>query len=232
MGLKYDLTGRRFGNRVVLSKHYRKGCWLCKCDCGGVSPVRGIILLAGKYSRCFRCARGYVDLTGRTFNKWTVIKRGTRKDGRIWVCACRCGRIQSLSTAQLKQEYSKSCKYCFERPDVRLRPYEALYNKLRGEAARLQRRTGWAAECDLSYEDFLAFTTQLSCHYCGSPIVWSMYNLHGKGQGCNLDRKDNGKGYVHGNVVVCCDRCNRAKGNRYSYDEWYGMTAYFRGEKN
>jgi hypothetical protein len=35
-------------------------------------------------------------------------------------------------------------------------------------------------------------------------------------------------GYVEVNVVGCCKRCNIAKGNRFTYDEWYGMTEYFR----
>jgi hypothetical protein len=45
-----------------------------------------------------------------------------------------------------------------------------------------------------------------------------------------LDRKDNALGYSVDNCVVCCHRCNDAKSNGYDYEEWYGMTAYFRSK--
>lgn len=40
--------------------------------------------------------------------------------------------------------------------------------------------------------------------------------------------KDNSLGYSVSNCVVCCHRCNDAKSNGYSYEQWFGMTAYFR----
>jgi hypothetical protein len=41
------------------------------------------------------------------------------------------------------------------------------------------------------------------CYYCGGPL--------GK-RGIRLDRMDSRKGYVIGNVVPCCFRCNMIKG--------------------
>jgi hypothetical protein len=30
------------------------------------------------------------------------------------------------------------------------------------------------------------------------------------------------------NTVACCKRCNYGKGDRFTFDEWYGMTRYLR----
>jgi hypothetical protein len=47
------------------------------------------------------------------------------------------------------------------------------------------------------------------CHYCGGEVE----------QRLALDRIDNAKGYIPGNVVQCCWTCNRAKAT-HSVDEW------------
>lgn len=57
------------------------------------------------------------------------------------------------------------------------------------------------------------------CHYCGADPVEKIvhsggsskyaktYRIHAHG----VDRYDNGIGYVHGNCVACCKRCNVSK---------------------
>lgn len=47
------------------------------------------------------------------------------------------------------------------------------------------------------------------CHYCGHP--GREYGLNG------IDRKDNEKAYIEGNVLPCCGVCNQAKSGR-SYE--------------
>ena len=47
------------------------------------------------------------------------------------------------------------------------------------------------------------------CHYCGGEVE----------QRLGLDRVDNAKGYVPGNVVQCCLTCNQMKAT-HSVDEW------------
>ena len=74
----------------------------------------------------------------------------------------------------------------------------------------------------LTYEEFLEFTKTLRCHYCFAEIDWT------KDQRYNLDRRNNDIGYTKENCVVCCPRCNYGKSNLFTYDEWYGMTSWFR----
>jgi uncharacterized protein with PIN domain len=55
---------------------------------------------------------------------------------------------------------------------------------------------------ELTLEQFITFW-QKPCSYCGEEI-----------KTIGLDRVDNSKGYVMGNVVSCCTPCNRAKWTR------------------
>jgi len=80
----------------------------------------------------------------------------------------------------------------------------------------------------LTYEDFLKFTEESSCHYCWNVLVWLQHSKSGRTEAYNLDRKNSTLGYETGNVVACCKRCNRAKSNAFTYEEWYAMTAVFR----
>lgn len=74
---------------------------------------------------------------------------------------------------------------------------------------------------ELSYDDFVSFTTTRNCHYCGNIVTWAEHTPEKIANGfrSNLDRKDNSVGYIVGNLVVCCWECNNAKSSRLSYDE-------------
>jgi hypothetical protein len=88
----------------------------------------------------------------------------------------------------------------------RLRPFEATYNIM---VSRYKDLT-------ISYEEFLEFTKITSCTYCGVTINWKPYSS----QNMNLDRMINELGHTKGNLVVCCGKCNRIKGNHFTYDEF------------
>ena len=57
-GWVLDLTGRRFGRLVVISRdkgrhsHRGEAHWLCRCDCGGLSVVRSDHLRSGHTASC------------------------------------------------------------------------------------------------------------------------------------------------------------------------------------
>ncbi len=67
------------------------------------------------------------------------------------------------------------------------------YNKYKHVAERRK------LEFQLSKEEFDEFCGK-SCHYCGSEMI-----------GIGIDRVDNTKGYITGNVVPCCKFCNLMK---------------------
>lgn len=93
------------------------------------------------------------------------------------------------------------------------RPYESAFNTL---LLNVKRR---GLTCDLSYADYLAFTSILICSYCGAAVQWAERNTH-KNQRQNLDRKDNTQGYIKKNLVVCCWRCNNIKGDHFTFEQF------------
>jgi 5-methylcytosine-specific restriction endonuclease McrA len=152
----------------------------------------------------------YENLVGKTFGKYKVVKQTTSKNWkRRWICECSCGEIRTISTEHLTSGKRTGCNSCNN--GNKSKPFEALYNFLVSQA---KGRT----TVELSYKAYLRFTNKKECHYCGAVIVWEPHysNEHGH----KLDRKDNSLGYSRNNCVVCCPRCNRAKSNHFTYEEW------------
>jgi hypothetical protein len=159
-------------------------------------------------------------LEGNRYGKLAVIEHlGSDKSGQaLFRCLCDCGQERRVLGYHLTAGHTKSCG-CVN-PGRRLRPYEAVFNTLRREAARSQKVV------ELTYEDFLTFTRIPCCHYCGHSVLWNEYNA--KSSVYNLDRIDNTLGYLKNNLVVCCRRCNYSKADRFTYEEWLQIGALIR----
>ena len=55
-----------------------------------------------------------IDIAGKSFNRWTVVKRvdkptTAKASGTYWLCKCVCGEQRTLRGADVKHGYSKSC---------------------------------------------------------------------------------------------------------------------------
>lgn len=86
------------------------------------------------------------------------------------------------------------------------RTLSSRYLRARGVARR--RGLGWK----LSLAEYAALIQDNQCHYCSNPLPE---------MGTGLDRKENhGRGYSLDNVVPCCTRCNAARGNWFTYEEF------------
>lgn len=56
-----------------------------------------------------------IELTGRKFGRWTVIKRApSRTRSARWSCACECGTVRAVLGCELTRGKSSSCG-CFNR---------------------------------------------------------------------------------------------------------------------
>jgi hypothetical protein len=172
-----------------------------------------------------------IDLKGKIFGRLTVQSRHTENDKRgraQWLCRCECGTEVVVMSSNLKHGTSKSCG-CLrgEITSKRTRklPYGLIYNRLCYNAKKRN------ISVELTYLEYLTFTKYDKCHYCRAPLTWTAHiNKHKKNSSTayNLDRMDNFKSYSLSNCIPCCRRCNMAKGNLYTHEDWYGMTGYLR----
>lgn len=152
-----------------------------------------------------------IDITGQRFGKLLVIKKepSNRCAGARWLCKCDCGNTTTTYSQYLRNGDTKSCG-CYEHSmygkTSLKKPYEWIYNNLKRAAKKSNKH------CYITYEEFLDFTKNSKCYYCGSLVKW--YEHTSKGIGCcgyNLDRKNNSVGYTKENCVVCCRICNSMK---------------------
>lgn len=162
----------------------------------------------------------FKDITGRTFGRLTVIESlpvGYGNTTRaMWKCQCSCGNTRNVSGNDLRMGQSTSCG-CLRSEKTskakRKLPYQWIYNGLK-------RRSELSGKsCEITYNDFLSYTTITHCHYCGTKIVWHEHKTNGQSSAYFLDRKNNILGYTKDNCVVCCATCNWVKSDVFSYEE-------------
>ena len=100
-----DITGQKFGDWTVL-KYLGNQMWLCQCKCGELAEHKGSTLRLGRTHSCKKCA-ALIDLTGKHFGEWEVIKKSDRDD--YWTCKCSCGTVRDVHGYSLRSGKSTSC---------------------------------------------------------------------------------------------------------------------------
>ena len=140
----------------------------------------------------------------------------------VFLCEAGCGKEITRRQGYLKNNLTPGmCRSCANTKvwSQKLRPYEHTFNQILRQPHPVE----------LTYEEFLEFTSITMCHYCGSLILWLPRKKYKKYTNSHhLDRKNNELGYTKNNCVVCCWECNRVKGSSYSYEEMLLIGPYLR----
>lgn len=176
--------------------------------CPGSGAVQCGRAIQRRSTHCKRCAQKgprRVDMTGAEAHQRVVLGPAEDRAGRpVWRVRCLlCARKAVVR----RDTFQKSPCTCSSRlPDQHVLTVSLLAGMRAG--ARLR-----GVEWRLSIED-VARLTSLPCSYCGGGPA----NLRGGARGrsrrySGIDRLDNERGYVPGNVTPCCWICNRAKGS-------------------
>lgn len=164
------------------------------------------------------------DLSGQRFGKRLVLGLAdTPKNANArWHVRCDCGHeFTCLNQDLWRMGPCRMCGHKGPRINRRKRPYEAMYNIFVGRAKY---------PVSITYEQFVEFAKIKHCHYCDDEIFWKEYRTDKTpgGTGSNLDRKDSSLPYSFDNIVVCCGRCNYAKNDHFTYEEWMQLGAVIR----
>jgi hypothetical protein len=161
-----------------------------------------------------------VNLTGRRFGRLIAVEcLGVMLDGyRLWGCVCDCGSKKAVRSRELLEGDTKSCG-CLQTESRAIHggtnklPYgHASRNELLASYQKSARGRG--IDWQLTDKEFFEIVSE-PCSYCGTPpdsIRKPNKSVNGEFMYSGIDRVDNSRGYVSGNVVPCCWYCNRAKG--------------------
>lgn len=157
------------------------------------------------------------DITGERFGLLTALYPTSKREyrGVVWHCVCDCGTHKDVSRNSLVMGNIKSCG-CIHRFPER----EPIYKKVILSRLKERSRKETRLPFEISDEDAYQLS-QKPCYYCGrekqNKTTYKPDNLVLEYNG--LDRIDSTKGYIPGNVVPCCKRCNAAK-NDMTADEF------------
>lgn len=149
----------------------------------------------------------YVPIIGQQYRDWTVIsdeifKRTTNR-ATYWKVRCKCGSEEIRDAAHLINNRTSSCKSCAA---LKL-PFEQSY--LRKVVDRAN-KSGF--ESNLTIEYLMSIFTG-KCALSGVDIQFGKHwKLKLSDQTASLDRIDNTKGYIIGNVQWVHKQVNFMKG--------------------
>jgi hypothetical protein len=224
MAALIDITGQRFGKLIVIrrAENDKQGQsrWLCRCDCGRPTKVRGYCLR--NYTQSCGClaldtarkrhAQKRPDITGQRFGRLVALERtGEIRAGHvIWKCRCDCGG-EIESPAEVLGKRSISCG-CVRRE--RLAARTAKRNHRHGGAVRDARSpvydcwSGMKQRClnrdDARYEDYGGRGIEIAPEWINDFQAFRIYINHHLGPKPtpkhSIDRINNDGGYFPGNL--------------------------------
>ena len=158
-----DETNNRYGLLVVKEKAKDKNgrsAWLCECDCGNTTIVRGPDLRKGKRTSCgpscpAKINGNFKDLTGQKFNRLTVLyfKEMNKFHKSVWHCKCDCGNECDIIGTTLIRGTTTSCG-CYNREITQKRMMTDLIGKRFGKLTVLDyfldenKHVKWKCQCD------------------------------------------------------------------------------------
>lgn len=132
-----DMTGQKIGEWTV-GNYLGNGLYECTCSCGTVKNLKGTYLRTGQSKSCGCKSNKFQDITGQTFNEWTVLSfEGDYK----WKCQCSCGKIGIVNKSDLVNGNSRNCGHT-RTPDLKGKKFGML------NVLKYLGNNYWECQCD------------------------------------------------------------------------------------
>lgn len=160
----------------------------------------------------------YINLSGKTFGKWTILERTDRKKVVYYSCICSCGTQRDVLSVSLRNGKSVSCG-CYQ-PEKWSNGFRKV-NKL-----TYQSWSGMRQRCD--YSGHIEFH-----RYGGRGIIydprWKSFDAFFEDMGArppkmSLDRVDNDKPYCKENCKWSTAAEQSSNTSRNIFVQWHGKT--------
>lgn len=210
-----SILGQKFGHLTVIEEvvditKKNRQIVRCQCDCGNIHEALRCNILCGRTKSCGCMRRGRPnDLIGKRFGKLVVIDRFAKlvasKNEYHAVCKCDCGEEKTVLVRNLIGGRTTSCgcrKDQYEKitgkNSKRFTGYEEIpgYLIARIKAGAESRKLEFSVDLEHLWKMFLA--QDRKCALSGKDICFGKYRSGAVT--ASLDRIDNSKGYVVGNV--------------------------------
>jgi hypothetical protein len=138
------------------------------------------------------------DLLNKTFNKWTVLKRGpnTKQGSAQWYCRCVCGHLSLLQASAVRCGHSKQCQSC-----AASKGYEDISGTYWNNIKKSAKCRGLEFSISIkdAWEQFLQ--QDRKCALSGLELNFvQSYEKDARKQTASLDRINNDIGYTPSNV--------------------------------
>lgn len=162
----------------------------------------------------------FIDLTGKKFCMWTVIKRADKDyitpDNRHypqWLCRCECGKKQNVLGSHLRGRHSGRCLKCkYKQMQLMGRMPSRMFYRIKSS----EKTRGHKSDPKVTRE-YLSGLIEAQKHKCaltGIPIKFAdttQGDMHGETT-ASPDRIDSSKGYLVGNIQWVHKDINKMKG--------------------
>ena len=178
--------GEKYGRLTVIEsvRENKMTFWICHCDCGSITKVRGNALLDG-LSRSCGCLQKEITSElfrkpieiGTKFGELTVIKElGTSDRGLVYLVRCSCGKEYEIEGSRLR-EGRKSCGHSIYKYNIgdKIGELEIL------EQIKIEGKKGYKCRCSCGvekdiYEESLKNGT-ISCGHLNSRGEYKIIQL-------------------------------------------------------
>ena len=199
MSRKLELQGQKFNKLTAIKENGKdkKGqvLWLCKCECGNFTNVRGTELKNGKVKSCG--CKFFKDLSGQKFGKLLVVKRVENIGKQVaYLCKCDCGNTKVVKADYLRTGDTKSCG-CLPHSHVK---HGLIHQRIYRIWLAMKNRCG-NAKMD-SYKNYGKRGIKI-CEEWLSDFKkfhsWAI--LSGYNDNLTIERVDNNKGYEPSNCI-------------------------------